>query len=193
MADITAAMLEQGTLRNDRFTIAEQLEYRCFNGKFKTDAHALNFSGRFLRQDAGVVMSLLAEQLREPAFSEDMLTAQKQKAKAGLLQAMESTDYLADARISRMLYPEGHPNYQPALESLIASLESITVEDLKTFHSEHYGPESMRLVFAGDIRFDQLTAAVENAFSDWSGGKRLSGKHDRTLPGQQKKKTDHTC
>ncbi len=171
LADMTATMLEQGTLRNDRFTIAEQMESIGASMEFQTDAHALNFSGRFLRQDAGVVMSLLAEQLREPAFSEEMLSAQKQRAKAGLLQAMESTDYLADAQISRMLYPEGHPNYQPELESLIASLETLTVEDLKTFHAEHYGPKSMRLVFAGDIRFDQLTAAVENAFSEWSGGK----------------------
>lgn len=189
LADITAAMLEQGTLRNDRFTIAEQLESIGASMKFKTDAHALNFSGRFLRQDAGVVMSLLAEQLREPAFSKDMLTAQKQKAKAGLLRAMESTDYLADAQISRMLYPEGHPNYQPALESLIASLESITVEDLKTFHSEHYGPESMRLVFAGDIRFDQLTAAVENAFSDWSGGKAYPENTIAPYPASKKTET----
>ena len=115
-----------------------------------------------------------------------MLTAQKQKAKAGLLRAMESTDYLADAQISRMLYPEGHPNYQPALESLIASLESITVEDLKTFHSEHYGPESMRLVFAGDIRFDQLTAAVENAFSAGAAVRPI--RKTRLLPTQPAKK-----
>ncbi|MGC6455667.1 MAG: M16 family metallopeptidase [Coraliomargaritaceae bacterium] len=170
LADMTAIMLEQGTVRNDRFTLAEQLESIGASMQFKTDAHALNFSGKFLRQDAGIVMSLLSEQLREPAFSPEILTAQKQRAKAGLLQAMESTDFMADAQISRMIYPEGHPNNKPTLASQIASLETITVEDLQKFHAQHYGPKSMLLVFAGDIRFEQLTAAVENAFSNWSGG-----------------------
>ena len=170
LAEMTAAMLDQGTARNDRFAIAEQLESIGASIRFDTDTHALNFSGKFLRQNAGVVLSLLAEQLREPAFAPETLDARKQRAKAGLLQAMESTDYLADAQISRMLYPEGHPNHLPSLQSLIESVEKITVEDLQAFHSRHYGPSSMLLVFAGDIRFEQLTAAVENAFANWSGG-----------------------
>ncbi len=185
LAEMTAAMLDQGTQRKDRFAVAEQLESIGASIQFKADAHALNFSGKFLRQDAGVVLSLLAEQLKEPAFGNETLKAQKQRAKAGLLQAMESTDYLADAQINRMLYPEGHPNQRPPLQTLIDSLDTITVEDLQVFHQKHYGPRSMLLVFAGDIRFEQLTAAVENAFADWEGGVDYNTDTDKPNPSTQ--------
>ena len=51
--------------------------------------------------------------------------------------------------------------------------------------------ESMRLVFAGDIRFDQLTAAVENAFSDWSGGKAYPENTIAPYPASKKQNRSH--
>lgn len=170
LAHMTAVMLDKGTLRNDRFAMAERFQSIGAEVTFQTDSHALGFTGKFLNRDAGVVMSLLAEQLKEPAFSPETLAIQKKRETATLLRAMESTDYRADAALNRRLYPPDHPNYQQPLSTLIDSIRAITADDLRLFHKTHYGPASMLLVFAGDIRFEQLTAAVENAFSDWSGG-----------------------
>lgn len=170
LASLTASMLDQGTERNDRFAIAKRLNTLGAEIGFATDAHALSFSGQFLSKDAGLVMGLLAEQLRLPAFDPEVLETLKNRQKAGLLQALDSPDYLAEAELSRQLYPVGHPNYSEKIETLIADLDETTIEDLRAFHTEHYGPQSMTLVFAGDINFEQLTAAVETAFADWSGG-----------------------
>lgn len=170
LAGLTAAMLDKGTQRNDRFEIAERLDSLGADLSFSAGSHSLGFSGKFLSADAGVVMNLLAEQLRQPAFDPEVLETVKSRQKANLLRSLESTDYQATARMSRLLYPKGHANHSPLIKDLIADLESTTIEDIKTFHDAHYGPKSMLLVFAGDIKFEQLTAAVETAFADWSGG-----------------------
>ena len=170
LAGLTAAMLDQGTQRNDRFAIAERLDALGAGIGFAAGAHSLGFSGKFLRADAGAVMDLLAEQLREPAFDPAVLETLKSRHTAGLLQAIDNPDYRADAQISRMLYPEGHPNYSHPIDVLLEDLKTTSVEDLRQFHSRHYGPKSMTLVFAGDIDFEQLTAAVEFAFEGWTGG-----------------------
>jgi zinc protease len=170
LAGLTAAMLDKGTSKQDRFALAEQLDRLGADIGFAAGPHTLGFSGRFLRNDAGSIMQLLAEQLRQPAFDPEVLKTVKSRQIARLLQAMDNTDYRASAETSRLLYPQGHPNYSAPLEELMDNVEATRVEAIRAFHADHYGPKSMRLVFAGDIDFEQLVAAVENAFESWNAG-----------------------
>lgn len=170
LASLTASMLDKGTVNQDRFQIAEKLDTLGADIGFSSGAQSLDFAGKFLRADAGAVLEILADQLRNPAFDPEVLETLKSRQKSGLLQAIDNPDYRASAQLSRRLYPEAHINYTAPIDTLIADLEATTVGDLASFHTAHYGSESMRLVFAGDIDFEQLKAAVGNAFEDWSGG-----------------------
>ena len=170
LASLTASMLDKGTTNADRFQIAEQLDTLGADIGFSAGTQSLSFSGQFLRPDAGPVMELLSDQLRNPAFNPEVLETLKSRHKAGLLQAIDNPDYRAESQLSRLLYPETHVNYSTSIDVLIKDLERTSAKDLVAFHEEHYGAESMRLIFAGDIDFEQLKAAVENAFEGWSGG-----------------------
>ncbi|MGJ8652723.1 MAG: M16 family metallopeptidase [Opitutaceae bacterium] len=170
LASLTASMLDKGTLKNDRFAIAERLDTLGADLGFASSAHSLEFSGRFLRNDAGAVLELLAEQLREPKFDADVLETIKSRQVAGLLQAVDDPDYRAGAAVSRSLYPKDHPNYATPIDALIENVKATTVEGIQAFHQAHYGPKSMTLIFAGDIDFEQLTAAIDVAFEGWHGG-----------------------
>jgi zinc protease len=170
LASLTAAMLDKGTTSQDRFQIAEKLDTLGADLAFSSGSQSLNFSGKFLRSDAGAVLQILSDQLRNPAFDPDVLENLKSRQKAGLLQAIDDPDYRSSAQLSRLLYPETHINYSTPINQLTADLEATTVEDLAAFHQAHYGPKSMKLIFAGDIDFEQLKAAVGNAFEGWEGG-----------------------
>ncbi len=170
LATLTAAMLDQGTANQDRFQIAEKLDQLGANLSFSSGDQSLNFSGKFLRADAGSFLQILADQLRNPAFEAEVLETLKSRQKASLLQAIDNPDYRAGALLSRILYPEDHINYSAPINELKTDIEATTVEDLATFHSAHYGTSSMQLIFTGDIDFEQLKAAVGNAFDGWEGG-----------------------
>lgn len=170
LASLTASMLDKGTANQDRFQIAEKLDTLGADIGFAAGDQSLGFSGKFLRADAGSVMQLLADQLRNPAFDPAVLETVKSRQKAGLLQAIDNPDYRAGALLSRLLYPEAHINYSTPIETLITDLDTTSVDDLAKFHQDYYGSKSMRLIFAGDIDFEQLKAAVGNAFEDWNGG-----------------------
>ena len=170
LASLTAAMLDKGSTTQDRFQIAEKLDTLGADISFGSGSQSLDFSGKFLRADAGSVLQLLADQLRNPAFDPAVLENLKSRQQAGLLQAIDNPDYRAGALLSRLLYPEDHINYSTPIKQLIADLEATTVEDLAAFHEAHYGSQSMKLIFAGDIDFEQLKAAVGNAFEGWTAG-----------------------
>lgn len=170
LATLTAAMLDQGTANQDRFQIAEKLDRLGANLSFSSGDQSLNFSGKFLRADAGSFLQILADQLRNPAFKAEVFETLKSRQEASLLQAIDNPDYRAGALLSRILYPEDHINYSTPISELKTDIEATTVEDLAAFHAAHYGTSSMQLIFTGDIDFEQLKAAVGNAFDAWEGG-----------------------
>ncbi|MGZ0709577.1 M16 family metallopeptidase [Coraliomargarita sp. W4R53] len=173
LASLTAAMLDKGTTSQDRFKIAEQLDTLGADIGFSSGAQSLNFAGKFLRADAGSVLNILADQLRNPAFDPEVLENLKSRQEAGLLQAIDNPDYRASAQLSRLLYPTDHINYSTPIKELLADLEATTVEDLAGFHQANYGADSMTLIFTGDIDFEQLKAAVGNAFEGWNKGSQF--------------------
>ena len=170
LASMTASMLDQGTERSDRFALAESLNSLGASIAFKSDDHSLQFSGKFLRNTAGFVIDILAEQLRQPAFDPEVFDNLKERTRASILQARHNPDFRADNALKRALYPPSHPNYKASVEDYLKALDALTIEDLKAFHARTYGPESMTLVCAGDIDFAQLSAAIATAFADWNGG-----------------------
>lgn len=184
LASLTATMLDKGSMKKDRFAIAELLDLLGADISFAADDHSLSFSGRFLRPNAGAVLELLAEQVREPAFDPGIFETVRRRQKALLLQAVDDPNYRASSQLSRMLYPADHPNHEAKLSLLIEDLESTDIEDIRDFHQNFYGTKSMRLIFVGDIDFEQIKAAVANAFEGWDGGVPYSDNSPEPLENQ---------
>jgi len=170
IADMTGNMLDKGTRSKDKFQIAEELENIGATIEFSVDAHALTFDAQCLTKDLPKVMALLAEQLREPAFSTEELEKLKIQRKGAFQRSMESTGFMAGAKLSQLIYPENHPNYQTPVDQLIRDIDNITVDDLKAFHSEFYGPKSLKIVAVGDLETKMVNSEVREAFRGWSGG-----------------------
>ena len=171
IADLTALMLDKGTLKQDKFAVAALLEQAGATVQFGTGTHTLNFSVKCLRKDLPLVLGLLAEQLRTPRFDPEELAKLKKQLAGRHKRAMEDTDFRADRAFERAVFPAGHPNRPPADEQYLADIESATLEQLKTFHAAHYGPLHARLVLVGDVDDAAIDRAVGEAFRGWEGGR----------------------
>ncbi|HYC70856.1 MAG TPA: pitrilysin family protein [Opitutaceae bacterium] len=170
VATLTGAMLDRGTAKQDKFAIAGQLEAVGASIDFSVGETVLSFTARCLSKDVPLVITLLAEQLREPAFSEEELTKLKQQIAGGLQRQLENTDFRAADEFNRSLYPVGHPNRHPSVEQQLADLKAATVEDLRKFHAEHYGPAHFTIVAAGDIDVGAVREQLTASFAGWTGG-----------------------
>lgn len=164
-------MLDKGTRRHDKFAIAQALEGVGAQLAFQVDGVMLNVSGKCLRKDIALVVNLLAEQLREPSFPAEELAKLKKQLAGDYLRMKEKTDFQAADAFARAIYPPGHPNYSPPIDTFLAAVDSATLDELRAFHQAYYGPAQMILVVVGDIDAADFQAKVEKAFSGWSGGK----------------------
>ena len=126
LATLTGAMLDKGTTRQDKFAIAQRLGDVGASLSFSVGASALQVSGKCLRKDLPLTISLLAEQLRLPAFSEEEFAKIKKQLAGAIRQQLEDTDFRAADAFSRAIYPAGHPNRQPSPQEFLAAIEKTT-------------------------------------------------------------------
>jgi zinc protease len=170
IADLTAGMLDKGTVKHDKFALAGLLEEVGATLTFGTGTHTLNFSAKCLRKDLGLVLGLLAEQLRTPRFDPEEFAKLKKQITGRYRRQMEDTDFRAETAFNRAIFPEGHPNRPPAEEKYLADIEAATLDQLKAFHAANYGPALARLVAVGDIDDAAIDRTIGEAFAGWTGG-----------------------
>lgn len=167
---LTAWMLDRGTTTQDQFAVAAKLEAVGAGIGFGTTSGTLWFSARMLKKDLPLVMGLIAEQLRDPAFKAEEFEKVKQEFEGWNEQSTINTEYRAAESFSRLAFPLGHPNRQYSIDEYRAALKTATLDDLKAYHRGHYGPAHMTLVVVGDADPTLVRKQVERAFAGWTGG-----------------------
>src|SRR3954454_6203515 len=183
---LVGEMLDKGTTKQDKFAIAQKLDSIGAKISFSVSGVMLDFRGKCLRKDLPLVVSILGEELREPAFSEEEFAKLKKQISCDLQRAMESTDFRASQAFSESVFPVGHPNYSPPTREFIAAVQTATLEELKKFHADYYGPAQATLVAVGDIDVDGLKSAIAQAFEGWTGGREAGDFPKAEAPNKSK-------
>jgi len=170
---LTGMLLDQGTKAQDKFAIAEKLEAVGASIHFGVDTNVLNISAKSLKKDAPMVLGMIAEQLRTPAFAAEEFAKAKKQMAGGIKRSLESTDFRAADAFNRAAYPPGHPNRNVSPDDMLAAIETATLDDVLAFHKANYGPAAMTLVMVGDLDVPALQGEVARAFGGWTGGQAV--------------------
>ena len=167
LQEVVVSLLDKGTEARDRFVLARVLEDRGARLQIENDGLRVYVSGQALREDLPAVMEVLAEMLRTPRFTEAEFEKARAQGAAALRRQMESTTAQAAGALARTLYAPAHPNFSPPLQHDLERLETMTLDDVRRFHAEHFGPRSFLLALAGDVDPGAAAAVVEEAFGGW--------------------------
>ena len=80
---LTAMLLDEGTTTQDKFVITQKLEAVGASMAFSAGNDLLSVSAQMLKKDVPLVLGLMAEQLRTPAFHPEEFAKAKKKLIAG--------------------------------------------------------------------------------------------------------------
>ncbi len=170
---LTAMLLDEGTTTQDKFAITQKLEAVGASIGFSAGNDLLSVGAQMLKKDVPLVLGLMAEQLRTPAFHAEEFAKAKQKLLAGLQRSLESTDARAADAYNRSIYPQGHLNRGLSTEEMRAAIEAATLDEVKAFHQNYYGTASMKLVMTGDVDVAATQAVLAQVFQGWNKGQPL--------------------
>jgi zinc protease len=169
LARLTAEMLERGTRQRTKIELAGDLERAGAELEFSTDPFAVNFAGRCLSEDLNVLLSALAESLREPAFPAAELEKLKQQQIAAVREQQANTRQRAYERFSQLTFEPDNPFYTHAGERLVESINATTVEDVRRFYERRYGGRSLILSVVGDVAAGEVQNGFNELFGDFAG------------------------
>ena len=179
ISTFTAAMLDKGTFNKDKYEIGDVLDSVGAELKFGSTKHHIFFTGHCLNNDVNMVVEMLSEQLRTPAFRGDEIDKLKTRMIGQLEQSLEDTKKQALISFLRILYPKNHRNYRYKTEENLDFIKAINQNDLKTFHDLAYGINTMNIAVAGDVNPKIFNELIINHFADWK--KQSINKIDKKL------------
>jgi len=169
LSSITASMLNKGTSKRSKLEIAETLESAGAHVGVGSNTFTVSINGQSLNRDLPLIITTLAEELREPAFPIEELEKLKQRVIASIKEDQDETRVRAYEKFTRIIFPESNPFHRIPADRLIGQIETISSEDLRTFYQSHYGAASMILVIVGDVEAQQVYKLVEEKLGDWRG------------------------
>jgi zinc protease len=106
-------------------------------------------------------MGYFINTVTEGAFVNQQEVVQNEKRQRVDNNPYGHTNYV----IHKAMFPDGHPyNWQVIGE--LEDLQNATVEDVKEFYRNFYGPNNATLVLAGDFNKDEAKALIEKYFGE---------------------------
>ncbi|NJC40628.1 zinc protease [Brevundimonas alba] len=168
VANFTASLLTQGTNTRSAPEIATEIERLGAN----IGAGAgVDFTNVFASSPSNVfpqVMELLADVVRNPAFTAEDLEREQTQTLNGLRVQLSQPGPVAGIAATRAVY--GNAPYGIPGSGTPSTIPTITRDDLVAFHGGMYQPSNATLVFSGDITPEAAYALAEQAFGNWQAG-----------------------
>jgi len=168
LASFTAGMLREGTERRTSAQIANEIDSlgATLSAAAAFGSSYLSVDASGLISDAPQILDLLSDVALHPSFSPNELAQYKQREEASLEQRLSNPGFLARQAFRRVLYGDAPLSItSPTKESI----EKVTADDLKKFHSEHFRPGNSILGVTGDFKTAEMQALIEKYFGAWAG------------------------
>ncbi len=165
LASIFASVMRTGgTITREPDGLNEELESMAASVETGMSPEYGSVSLSTMAEDIEKGLEIFADVLRNPAFREEKLELRKQQAIEAIRRRNDNPIQLAWRNFSAVLYGIDHPF---GWYSEIETVDSITVDDLKTFHKNYYHPNNIMLAITGDFDTETLITQLEKAFEGW--------------------------
>ncbi|HEY5824227.1 MAG TPA: pitrilysin family protein, partial [Cyclobacteriaceae bacterium] len=156
-------LLGTGTKTKTKAQLDEEVDY--IGATLNTRSNGIFASS--LSRHTTKLLDLLTDVLYNPAFSQEELDKLKTQTLSGIAAEKEDPNSIASNVRSVLVYGKNHPYGEIPTEK---SIESITLEDCKTYFNTWFKPNNAYLVMVGDIDLKTAKTVSEKYFAKWVSG-----------------------
>ena len=168
LASLTASGMNRGTTSRTFAEINEATDGAGMSIGAGSGRHQTVISARCLEQDFSLALGLFADILFNPVFPDQEIAQLKGQLMTGLRQSDNDTGAVASRTFRELCYPAGHP-YRQRTQGDLETVPSLTVEHLREFHRNHFGPSGGYIVVGGDFDFASIVHQFDEVLGHWSG------------------------
>ncbi|OBU32430.1 M16 family metallopeptidase [Photobacterium kishitanii] len=166
LAQLTAAMMNEGTAKLTAEAMASQLDTLGSSITVNAGLYNSTVSLNTLTKNLPQTLALFEQRLLQPKFTESDFKRLKKQMLEGIVYEHQSADWLASQATRDVLF-KGTLFSRPA-EGTQASINAITLQDVKDFYQRYYTPNGADIVVVGDIKQANLNADLA-PLATWQG------------------------
>jgi len=122
-----------------------------------------------LKRNLNQAMVIFADVVQNPEFPETEIARERKLRRDDLEQESKNPNGLSQRIAPMLAFGADHP-YGRSRRGLPSTIDKITPEDLRRFHSEFWKPGSSALILAGDISLGEAMTLARTDFGSWPGG-----------------------
>jgi zinc protease len=170
IANLTASMLKLGTKTRSKKDINDQLDQYKINLSLNGSVDGLFVRISTDKPNLNNALNLVQDILRNPSFDVTEFEKLKLETKSGLEANKSEPQSIAIQELTKLtnLYPKAHPYYSESIDESLATLDKITIEDIKSFYATYYGGSNSISSFVGGIDKALIKKFLNNTFEKWS-------------------------
>jgi len=163
------SMLMRGTEAHTRQQIQDLLDSLKAQGGVGGSSNIGTGQFQTVRASLPGVIRLMGELVREPSFPDSEFATLKQQQLASIEQSRSEPMARAQTVLARHMEPwsAGTPDYAPTPTESIADINGVTLDQVRAFYHDFYGPQDGNIVVVGDFDPDSIRAVIEATFGDW--------------------------
>jgi zinc protease len=152
-------LFEYGTTHLDRLAFQKALDDIGAESSAGTA-----FSVQLLPSEFERGVQLLAENELSPALPEDAFKTVQQRLAHEVAGQLKSPDFLTRQAATAALFPKDDPSLRHATP---ATVESLTLQDIKDFYQKTFRPDLTTIVVMGNISSDEAKSVITRYFGGW--------------------------
>lgn len=164
LANLMTGLFDEGAGDLDSDSFQERIDNLGGEMSFTASPDSVSGSIRMLAENRDAVSDLLALAVNKPRFDQDAVDRIRQQIVASLEASQRNPSTIASRKFSEVLYGN-HPYGRPD-EGTVKSLQSISREDLATFHRKNFARDRLTVGVVGSINAKDLGEMLDKVFGD---------------------------
>jgi zinc protease len=150
LANLTAAMLTEGTTSRSSLEIADQAAFLGIGLSASSDWDASTIRLQTPTAQLDSALALFADVVLHPSFPQSEFERVKKDRLTQLLQLKDRPTAIANQAYAAILYGSSHP-YGRQLIGTEASVQGLTTADLQGYYRTNFVPNNATLIIVGDV------------------------------------------
>ena len=160
-----------GSIKTDGDTLDDQMENEAAHLETGGGLASTTLGWSSLKGDFDSVFATALELLLHPAFKQDKLDLAKQQAATGISRRNDDAEGIASREVRLLAYGKDNPY---ARETEYATVDAVTLDDLKAWHERTVVPNGMIVSVSGDFDSAAMEAKLRQAFAPMKRGTAIA-------------------
>ena len=169
LGEMTAGLLKDGgTLKYKPEEIDKTLEFLAASVESFLGIEEARADLTSLKKDLDTVLDIYADVLMNPVFSPEKVKLKRDETLELIRRRNDNPGRAVVREALRSFYGPAHPYGWRSEE---ATVNAVTIEDMKAYHANYYKPNNIILAVAGDFTSDEeMIGKLKARFGSWPRG-----------------------